>query len=839
MVRIAKQCFGIMLILGLFVGSFQPALAQSVSKSESDAPSSVDTQQITERKSDQSTNSTVSTSHSRGESDRRADKEVEVSTATLPAPSFEFMNAWGGPVNAYHLDGDTAYIAAGQRVIIGDASDLENIREISSVNVGATIEDMVVIGDYAYAVTISSPDLVTVDISDKNSPQIVSQFSSPFIQSQNEIDVYGNLLYITSSIARTTRVYDISNPANPINVACVFGNCDVLLPTPSQPVEIEIVGNVVYMASKNLLGQEDSVITIRSYDLSVNPLAPTLISALNLVPPGHQSDPVEGFDVEGGVAYLIIRDNTTPDLDQLEQYYVRMVNVVNPANMDIVGDYHNFDYFPNDIKAISTVSGGYVYITDHVGSHGSSAWDFSHGLMVFETNGRDLTHVGDYKTHATVRQILGVQNNRVIVSDAGEGLVILDTSDPEELERIGNFHSPAEIMNIEKHGNLLFVSDAWNGFTILDSSKENALEVLGIFQSKLSDTNREGPNNSSILYDEEREIVFLSAGREGVQFVDVSDPTDPVFLNSYGTECVASSFSRDFRGLALASDNVLYAGGMHPLIPFGPPFGCGSTVLLKLDISDIHNIQEIADPLVTDTHQLETITLDEKEEVAFLGQESGEQVIVDISGENPSIAYAASQQEVRDGTALHSIRGSVVKDDVLYAIGEIGVGFDAFSGLVVQDVSDPTNPVVLSTLSLPGAHSLDTENDRAYIKSGTSMKLVDISDPKNPTIITSINGVTAQIGGGGGIKVDEPYVFVSTSRDGGGDDRNMGMKVYKVNNLPLESSPANIDESGSVDGVDLGILLNEWGSKSDLADLNNDGVVDGIDLGILLGSWDL
>jgi hypothetical protein len=48
--------------------------------------------------------------------------------------------------------------------------------------------------------------------------------------------------------------------------------------------------------------------------------------------------------------------------------------------------------------------------------------------------------------------------------------------------------------------------------------------------------------------------------------------------------------------------------------------------------------------------------------------------------------------------------------------------------------------------------------------------------------------------------------------------------------------PADIDSSGSVDGVDLGDLLANWGTPVG-ADLDHNGSVDGADLGILLAAW--
>jgi hypothetical protein len=47
----------------------------------------------------------------------------------------------------------------------------------------------------------------------------------------------------------------------------------------------------------------------------------------------------------------------------------------------------------------------------------------------------------------------------------------------------------------------------------------------------------------------------------------------------------------------------------------------------------------------------------------------------------------------------------------------------------------------------------------------------------------------------------------------------------------------DLDNSGSVSGADLGIMLGDWDTDNELSDLNGDGVVSGADLGILLGQW--
>ena len=62
-----------------------------------------------------------------------------------------------------------------------------------------------------------------------------------------------------------------------------------------------------------------------------------------------------------------------------------------------------------------------------------------------------------------------------------------------------------------------------------------------------------------------------------------------------------------------------------------------------------------------------------------------------------------------------------------------------------------------------------------------------------------------------------------------------------VQALELEEwAPGDINQDGLVDGLDLSILLGNWGpctTSTCPADINGDGLVDGLDLSILLGNW--
>lgn len=51
--------------------------------------------------------------------------------------------------------------------------------------------------------------------------------------------------------------------------------------------------------------------------------------------------------------------------------------------------------------------------------------------------------------------------------------------------------------------------------------------------------------------------------------------------------------------------------------------------------------------------------------------------------------------------------------------------------------------------------------------------------------------------------------------------------------------PADLNQDGYVDGLDLGILLGNWGTSTtpDMGELDGTSPIDGLDLGILLGAW--
>ncbi|MSR44137.1 MAG: hypothetical protein EXS15_02100 [Phycisphaerales bacterium] len=52
-----------------------------------------------------------------------------------------------------------------------------------------------------------------------------------------------------------------------------------------------------------------------------------------------------------------------------------------------------------------------------------------------------------------------------------------------------------------------------------------------------------------------------------------------------------------------------------------------------------------------------------------------------------------------------------------------------------------------------------------------------------------------------------------------------------------EGNPADVNNDGFVNGIDLASVLSAWGTSGGAADINNDGIVNGVDLASILSNW--
>ena len=192
------------------------------------------------------------------------------------------------------------------KFIIVNVSDPNSPRIVSTTTIDlGTKTEFEVVGHYAYLVT--STGLHIFDISNKASPKLISTTSGVTVSSFHGFDISGQYAYIGSSGATDFSVIDISNPVSPRIVTNEFPFSEGLLR------RLVVSGQYVYIVG----GQN----ILEIIDIS-NPSSPLVVSTTTI-----SATSVSDIEVSGGYAY--ISNSSSPSL--------RVVDISNPSSVQQIG----------------------------------------------------------------------------------------------------------------------------------------------------------------------------------------------------------------------------------------------------------------------------------------------------------------------------------------------------------------------------------------------------------------------------------------------------------------------------------------------------------------------
>jgi hypothetical protein len=196
-----------------------------------------------------------------------------------------------------------------------------------------------------------------------------------------DVEVVGDLAYVADSsyFGSALRVVDVSNPALPVEL----GNLD----TPGLAYDVEVVGSLAYVA--------DGSSGLRVIDVS-NPALPVELG--NLDTPGYARD----VEVVGDLAYVADRSG------------LRVIDVSNPA-------------LPVELGNLDTPG-----------------------------SARDVEVVGDL----------------AYVADYHSGLRVIDVSNPALPVELGGLDTPGLAYEVEVVGNLAYLADGDSGLRVIDFGPE-------------------------------------------------------------------------------------------------------------------------------------------------------------------------------------------------------------------------------------------------------------------------------------------------------------------------------------------------------------------------------
>ena len=620
---------------------------------------------------------------------------------------------WGGAVQAVFVDPaepDIAYIGAGRRLVILNVADPADIIELGWVDMEEAVLSVKVCDGYAYVGTMASyrGQFCVVDVSDLNNPRFVTTVETFY--SVDEIELYEDLAYAFSSVGYL-EVINIGDPENPVYVAPVNVRF---------PEAFTVVGDLMYVAVSIHAPAESPELHI--YDISADPVDPTLLGSVQLDWPPCWYYPIT-VAVEGDYAYITTQDPA-----------FAVVDVSNPEAPVATGYYDDL-FNPYDI---AVASAGYVYVADWLrGGPTPYAWDDVKGLAILDvgTDPFNPTLAGTLKWHAAINGV-EIFGSRAYVMDEGEGLIILDISDPITPVRLGNWHCPAELQQMCKVGDLLYVTDEWNGITILDVADPANPTLVGVYQTS-EDSGYWGANWGIEVRDG---LAYLSAGWGGFEIVDVSQPANPTLKGNY-------PFAYCIRSVGMELDgNIAHVGTST----------CGGGGwIVDFDISDPNNPVPLGDaslgsPPRTMNTSPEGITYVARWSV------SGYSALTVVDTSDPNAPSAIIDDIGRaDDLAL--------RGDVLYVAD--GKNDPSEGGLRILDVSDPNDPVELGRFLAASAMGVDVQNGLVYLTGDCegmgkrSLLVLDVSDPHDPQPAIPLEQLP-NLPGATSVLVDGRYAYV-------------------------------------------------------------------------------
>jgi hypothetical protein len=484
---------------------------------------------------------------------------------------------------------------------------------------------------------------------------------------------------------------------------------------PQRPVEVAALGQESLLGGEDVELSGDYAFVAAGYELTVvdvrRPDDPVVVSSL----------PLDGYypslAIDGPIIWLL---GSEPDL--------LVVDASDPLQPLLFGGYE-VPGIEWDLDAMD----GLVYVA--VGPSGLQVIDGS------DPERAELVATVDLEGLATG---VSATKDGVLVATGREGVAVLETRVPSEPEVVATWSRPTpdvEAVDVELYDGLLVVADhsyASGRVRVLDPSDPRWIQELG-FAPLPSDAVAVAvsPGLAMAAHVTLYVDIFVDGG---LTTVDLVDPTDPTVL---GTTFVDGSVS-----------DVAASGTTAFMINDGE--------LAVVDCSAPRTPAEIA-RYAPDTTFFRAV--DVEADVAFLVGNYG--TICAVGAADPVALVDLGCAVISDDTSR--LVAVDVRDSLAAVIADPGgAGPDS---LLLLDVSQPSNPIVLSEVLTDGSSgtfspaAVELTGDLAVVSLGldNGIRLYDISEPRDPVLVGERSSPS---GGSHRMAVTGDRVFVTAGRDG-------------------------------------------------------------------------
>jgi hypothetical protein len=303
-------------------------------------------------------------------------------------------------------------------------------------------------------------------------------------------------------------------------------------------------------------------------------------------------------------------------------------------------------------------------------------------LFFFGVLHAEITEVGQCETPGSARGVF-IRGDYAFIADREAGLTIIDISDPENPEIVGNFddYENPQAADVSTVGEVAFISDQYNRLISLDISNFNDINLL-------DNHGLDDDANQVIVADD---IACVTCDSYGLGLFDVSDPEDIRTL-SY---CEGGASAR----LIYKKENTIFLAKSN-------------AGLFVIDISDQRNPDTIGSVNTPGT----AIGVYVSGDYAYVGDGTGGLQVIDVSDpEDPDIVGNC------DFTRASNV---FVFDDFAFVLDVTDYE------LVVVDVSNPEDPEIIESYDTEFYPAdMDVIDNYAYIANmNNGLLILDVSD---------------------------------------------------------------------------------------------------------------
>jgi hypothetical protein len=395
----------------------------------------------------------------------------------------------GKQATAVTVRGGTAYVGFGLQFAVLDLTSAASPRRLGYLVLPGPVVDIALVGPYAYVVTGHGAGMYVVDVSNPKVPVALTRtYTGPSLSAVVVSDGYA---YVSSD---AVHVLDLSDPTTPIEVAAFRPGGPG--PAPRGEVAAVVAGHA-YVVYNDFYARTGGFWIV---DVS-EPARPIQLGALPFAEPVHE------LVVAGDYAYLLLGRG----IGQL-------------AVVDVRDPQHPVEiHLPDDTtwRAQSlAVDGHILYLAD------PGRPDPVGSLQILDiVDPACPLPEGRYEGFAPEVPDLALVEQRAYLA-VGDGLVVVDVSDPERPERVGNYRHdalPGSGRAVTVDGPYAYVAAGEAGLQVVDVSDPANPRAVAAYDTA-------GHSWDVALVGG---YAFLADEYNGLRILDVTDPLHPAEVGAY------------------------------------------------------------------------------------------------------------------------------------------------------------------------------------------------------------------------------------------------------------------------------------------------------------------